>query len=66
MTNPWHLIADIGGTNARFSALKGCKLGAPVIYDIRQGESLQGTSIFDCFLDHGSFGAVRSASGTVS
>lgn len=40
MKDPWHLIADIGGTNARFSALSGSQLGAPVTYDTRQGESL--------------------------
>lgn len=40
MADPWHLIADIGGTNARFAAFRGNRLERSVTHDTGQGESL--------------------------
>ena len=40
MSNPWHLIADIGGTNARFAAFRCNHLLASTTYETGHGESL--------------------------
>lgn len=40
MSEPWYLVADIGGTNTRFSAFQGAKLQALTVYDTKQGGAL--------------------------
>lgn len=40
MTKPWYLIADVGGTNARFASFHGDALEKLVVYDTKNGGDL--------------------------
>lgn len=40
MSEPWYLVADIGGTNTRFSAFHGASQKALTVYDTKQGGCL--------------------------